>query len=83
MEDQIKQDIEGIVQQSPAVGGPTLDMQASQPVVDSSSIELEQPMKKDEHGLSIGWNMSPSGPQDTYVSDRRVTQDLIDAKSAT
>lgn len=83
MEDQIKQDIEGIVQQSPAVGGPTLDMQASQPVVDSSSIELEQPMKKDEHGLSIGWNRSPSGPQDTYVSDRRVTQDLIDAKSAT
>lgn len=83
MEDQIKQDIEGIVQQSPAVGGPTLDMQVSQPVVDSSSIELEQPMKKDEHGLSIGWNMSPSGPQDTYVSDRRVTQDLIDAKSAT
>lgn len=83
MEDQIKQGIEGIVQQSPAVSGPTLDMNVSQPVVESPAIELEQPMSKDEHGLSIGWERTPSGPQDVYVSDRRVTQDLIDAKSAT
>lgn len=83
MEDQIKQGIEGIVQQSPAVSGPTLDIDASQPVVESPAIELEQPMSKDEHGLSIGWERTPSGPQDVYVSDRRVTQDTIDAKSAT
>lgn len=83
MEDQIKQGIEGIVQQSPAVGGPTLDIQATQPVVESPAIELEQPMNKSEHGLGIGWERTPSGPQDIHVSDRRVTQDTIDAKSAT